>query len=227
MSDRALIELQGVEKWFQTGGERLRILAGIDLAVESGTAVAITGESGCGKTTLLNIIGGLEEPSAGSAVSAGYRLNEVDENELTEYRRSVVGLVFQFHFLLKDFTALENVLLPAYMAGGRREDAEKRAAELLREVGLGERLQHFPHQLSGGERQRAAVARALVNEPRIMLADEPTGNLDEQNSELVADTLFELVRRHSTTLLLVTHDRELAGRGDRLLRLERGHLVGV
>ncbi len=227
MNDRALIELQGVEKWFQTGGERLRILAGVDLTVESGTAVAITGESGCGKTTLLNIIGGLEAPSAGTAVAAGYRLNAADESELTDYRRSVVGLVFQFHFLLKDFTALENVLLPAYMAGCRREAAEERAAELLREVGLGERLQHFPHQLSGGERQRTAVARALVNEPRIMLADEPTGNLDEQNSELVADTLFALVRSRGTTLLLVTHDRGLAERGDRLLRLERGNLVGV
>ncbi len=224
MNERTVIQLSGVEKWFQSGVERLQVLAGVELTVESGTSTAITGESGCGKTTLLNIIGGLEFPSAGSAVSAGYRLDALAEDELTEYRQHVVGLVFQFHFLLKDFTALENVLLPAYMAGVGREAAEVRAGELLREVGLGERLQHFPHQLSGGERQRVAVARALINDPSIMLADEPTGNLDEDNSELVADTLFALVRSRNTTLVMVTHNRELAARGDRLLRLEHGVL---
>ncbi len=227
MNDEVVIELQSVEKWFQSGSERLQVLAGVNLAVERGTSLVITGESGCGKTTLLNIIGSLEFPSAGTAQVAGFRLDQLGEAELTEYRQRVVGLVFQFHFLLKDFTALENVLLPAYMAGVDREPAESRARDLLREVGLGERLQHFPHQLSGGERQRVAVARSLVNDPAILLADEPTGNLDEHNSELVADTLFELVERRHTTLVMVTHDRELGARGERLLRLERGGLAAV
>ncbi len=227
MNDGLVIELQSVEKWFQSGSERLQVLAGVNLEVESGTSVVITGESGCGKTTLLNIIGSLEFPSAGTARVAGFRLDSLGEAELTEYRQHVVGLVFQFHFLLKDFTALENVLLPAYMAGVDREPAESRARDLLREVGLGERLQHFPHQLSGGERQRVAVARSLVNDPAILLADEPTGNLDEYNSELVADTLFELVQGRHTTLVMVTHDRELGARGERLLRLERGGLAAV
>jgi lipoprotein-releasing system ATP-binding protein len=223
MSD-TILELCHVAKTFLTGAEELHILTDVNLSVAPGQTVVITGESGSGKSTLLNLIGGLDTPSGGTIEAAGYRVDALPESGLTRYRSRVVGLVFQFHFLLKDFTALENVMMPAFMSGSSREEANARAAQLLADVGLSDRTDHFPGQLSGGERQRVAVARALINDPEIILADEPTGNLDEGNSRTVENILFELVREYGKTLLLVTHDESLAGRGEHHLHLVHGRV---
>lgn len=220
-----ILELNGVSKAFESDAEDLVVLSGISLAVEPGTVVSIGGASGSGKSTLLNLIAGLDAPSAGTIAVNEFRVESMSEDELTEYRSDIVGLVFQFHYLLKDFTALENVMLPAYMRGLRRPEAEERAAALLSEVGLAGRLRHYPGQLSGGERQRAAVARALINNPAIILADEPTGNLDSANSRGVENILLSAVRNRGTTLILVTHDERLAASGDVRLRLAEGRLV--
>jgi lipoprotein-releasing system ATP-binding protein len=220
----ALIEVSGLSKRFQSGQEQLTVLSNLSFEIEEGTNTVITGESGSGKSTLLNIIGALDEPSTGSVTVAGRRIETLTEEQLTRYRSTVVGFVFQFHYLLPEFSARENVLMPALIKGARRADAMERADMLLAEVGLENRLGHYPIQLSGGERQRVAVARALMNEPRIVLADEPTGNLDEQNSARVRDLLFSLSRRHGTTLLAVSHDTSLAKAADIRYALERGGL---
>ncbi|TVQ99654.1 MAG: ABC transporter ATP-binding protein [Spirochaetaceae bacterium] len=219
-----IIRVDHVSKVFLTGSEQLRILADVQLSVSSGTVVVITGESGSGKSTLLNIVGGLEAATGGTVLVAGYRVHSLDETELSTYRANSIGLVFQFHYLLKDFTALENVMLPAFMAGRARGEAMERARELLDAVGLAQRVEHYPSRLSGGERQRVALARALVNDPEVVLADEPTGNLDERNSAIVEEILFDLVRTRGKTLLLVTHDSALGARADRQLVLEHGVL---
>lgn len=223
MSD-TILDLAHVAKTFITGAEELHILTDVNLSVGAGENVVITGESGSGKSTLLNLIGGLDTPTAGTIEAAGYRVDALPEGQLTRYRSRVVGLVFQFHFLLKDFTALENVMMPAFMGGTSREEATERARRLLGDVGLADRTDHFPTQLSGGERQRVAVARALINDPAILLADEPTGNLDEGNSRTVENILFQLVREYGKTLLLVTHDRSLAERGAHHLHLVHGRV---
>jgi len=220
----AILDLAHVAKTFVTGAEELHILTDVNLAVAAGETVVITGESGSGKSTLLNLIGGLDTPSSGTIEAAGFRVDSLPESQLTRYRSSVVGLVFQFHFLLKDFTALENVMMPAFMSGVTRDEATERARRILTAVGLADRTDHFPTQLSGGERQRVAVARALVNDPDIILADEPTGNLDEGNSRTVENILFDLVREYGKTLLLVTHDVSLAERGEHHLHLVHGRV---
>jgi len=219
-----IIRTENLAKRFTSGEENVVVLSGINLSIASGEVITVSGESGSGKSTLLNIIGGLEAPSDGSVWAAGYQVDALGEHQLTKYRSAVLGLVFQFHYLLRDFSAEENVMLPAFMAGVPRAQALRRAQELLDEVGLAARRTHFPTQLSGGERQRVAVARALVNEPSLILADEPTGNLDEQHSDEVEAILFDLVRTVGTTLILVTHDTRLARRGDRCFRLEHGVL---
>ncbi|HUX12289.1 MAG TPA: ABC transporter ATP-binding protein [Spirochaetia bacterium] len=220
----ALVSLDSVTKEYLSGSERLRVLDEVTVELEAGKIAVVSGESGSGKSTLLNLIAGLDLPSGGRITVGGYRVQALREEDMTDYRTRVVGLVFQFHFLLRDFTALENVMLPAYMAGMKRGAAEKRAFELLGEVGLSDRAHHYPTQLSGGERQRTAVARALVNDPEIILADEPTGNLDVANSRLVQERLFRLVRGYGKTLILVTHDLELATSGDRRFHIEEGRL---
>ena len=219
-----LIRCEGLEKTFSSAAEELRVLRNLDLEVESGTRIAITGASGSGKSTLLSILGGLDIPTGGRASVGGWELHELPERRLSEYRASTVGFVFQFHYLLKDFTALENVAMPAYMRTGDRKAAFGRAAALLADVGLGERAGHFPSQLSGGERQRAAIARALVNAPPLVLADEPTGNLDAMSSRNVRDLLFGLSARYGTTLVLVTHDQALAAEADSAYTLTGGRL---
>ena len=180
--------------------------------------------SGSGKSTLLSIIGGLDHATSGSVRVGDWNLPSLGERKRTEYRATCVGFVFQFHYLLKDFDALENVALPAYMCGLPRKEAMDKAEALLSDVGLADRLHHFPSQLSGGERQRTAIARALVNNPPLLLADEPTGNLDSHNALLIRGLLFELAVRHGTTLLLVTHDQGLAGDASTRYELHDGRL---
>ena len=213
----------GIHKHYQSPAGPLPVLRGLDLTVDSGACAAITGESGSGKSTLLNIIAGLDHFGPGRLQVGGTDLATLDETELARYRRTL-GMVFQFHHLLRDFSVLDNLLIPALIRGQRRAAARRRALELLHAVGLSERAAHLPDELSGGERQRVAVARAVVGEPGLVLADEPTGNLDERNSLLVADLLFDLVRRQGTTLVLVTHDADLAARSDAVYRLAGGTL---
>jgi lipoprotein-releasing system ATP-binding protein len=219
-----LLSLRDVSKSFQSGDSTLVVLDGISLELDRGETAVVSGSSGSGKSTLLNLIGGLDRPTSGSIRACGYDVERLSENEITSYRAESLGFVFQFHYLLKDFTALENVMLPAFMLGTEKKVALERARGLLAEVGLEERLGHYPSELSGGERQRAALARALINNPPLLLADEPTGNLDEANSARVEEVLLELVRAHETTLILVTHDQSLARKGDRRFHLERGVL---
>ncbi len=224
MSETAL-SVSNLSKRFHTGFEELVIFENLNFSVPLASKIAITGESGCGKSTLLNILGGLESPSEGTVRSGPYEVSSLDEKGLTAYRGGYLGLVFQFHYLLKDFTALENVMLPALMAGLGRREATERARQLLADVRLEHRLDHLPSRMSGGERQRAAVARSLVNSPSLILADEPTGNLDPENSALVRDILFDVVTRYGKTLILVTHDRDIAGMADRAWRLTKEGLV--
>ena len=224
MSDYT-VKITGLEKTYTTEIEKLRILNNLDLIVQAGTKVVITGESGCGKSTLLNIIGGLDFATGGQVICGKYEITSLKENELAEYRSSFLGFIFQFHYLLKDFTALENVFMPAYMAGAKKKEAFARAEQLLADVGLEKRLHHLPSQLSGGERQRVAVARSLINDPELVLADEPTGNLDPENASNVGNMLFSLADRYKKTLILVTHDKNLATCGDCAYGLKNGVLV--
>jgi len=222
--NETLVECRGLEKVFASAAEELRVLDGLDLSVEAGARIAITGASGCGKSTLLSILGGLDRSTGGSIRVGEWRLDSVAERDLTEYRAKTIGFVFQFHYLLKDFTALENVAMPAYMRGEKRRLAFERAEALLSDMGLAERLDHLPSQLSGGERQRAAIARALINRPSLLLADEPTGNLDAASARSVKELLFSLSGHYGTTLVLVTHDSVLASQADRRYELSGGRL---
>lgn len=222
MSDTVILD--GVGKDYINGPEKLEILKGLSFKIEAGETIIVTGESGSGKSTLLNLIGGLDYPSFGSIRIGDMRVESASEAELTEYRNRYVGFIFQFHYLLKDFTAVENVMLPAYMGGVPKKRAVERAQELLEDVRLADRMDHYPPQLSGGERQRVAVARALVNSPSILLADEPTGNLDENNSEVIEDILFSLAKRLNTSMVVATHDRSMTERGDSHYHLTGGVL---
>ena len=222
---KSMVELAGVTKSYTNGPSTLTVLDGISVSIPAQSVTVIAGSSGSGKSTLLNLIGGLDRPTAGSITAADRRLDELSEADLTGFRRDVLGFVFQFHYLLKDFTAAENVMMPSFMAGEKKAHAHERALGLLAEVDLSERTEHYPSQLSGGERQRVALARALINEPALILADEPTGNLDSANSEVVEELLVDLVRRRGTTLIIVTHDTQLARIGDRSLILTEAGLV--
>jgi len=212
------------KRFVQADGSELHVLAGVDLRVAPAEAVAVVGASGAGKSTLLHLLGALDRPTSGTIRIGGQDLGELDHDGLATLRSRHVGFVFQFHHLLREFTALENVMMPSLVAGLEEEEARARALELLESVGLGERLDHRPSELSGGEQQRVAVARALSNRPLLLLADEPSGNLDAQTSGRLHDLLFRLREERSLSMVLVTHNLELAGRTDRVLLLEDGRL---
>lgn len=218
-----MIELYKVSKTVPSGSEQLTILHSLDLVIADGQFVAVVGPSGSGKSTLLGLIAGLDAPSNGEIRIDGQDITRMNEDALAELRSRKIGFVFQSFHLIPSLTALENVLIPMEIAG--RRDAMERARRLLKDVDLSARAHHYPSQLSGGEKQRIAIARAFSNEPSIMLADEPTGNLDSQNGRHVFDLMVELNRQHGTTLLLVTHDHELAGEATRRISLRDGRVI--
>ncbi|KAB7714952.1 ATP-binding cassette domain-containing protein [Plesiomonas shigelloides] len=224
MNSTPIIVVRGLGKSVRLGQETLTILEGIDLQVNSGETVALVGASGSGKSTLLGLLAGLDLPSVGSISILGQSLSELDEEGRAKLRAEQIGFVFQSFLLLPTMTALENVMLPAELRG--ETDCEPRARALLESVGLGDRLHHLPPRLSGGEQQRVAIARAFMTRPRLLLADEPTGNLDSKTGEKVIELLFALNREHGTTLVVVTHDRELASRCQRQVVMVAGHLEG-
>lgn len=223
----AILMLEGLSRSFRQGEREITVLNGASAAIFPGEAVALVGPSGAGKSTLLHIAGLLESPDAGSVVIGGQDCAKLDDDARTRIRRSEVGFIYQFHQLLPEFSALENVVLPQMILGRSRKQAAERAIELLSSLGLQDRLDHRPAQLSGGEQQRTAICRALANRPKLILADEPTGNLDPKTSELVFHELIGLFKREGVAAMIATHNLELAARMDRVLRMEGGHLVEV
>lgn len=217
-----MIEIKGVTKNFGS----LQVLKGIDLRIEKGEIVSIVGPSGAGKTTLLQILGTLDKPDSGSVVVDGIETSTLSTNKLSEFRNTHLGFVFQFHQLLPEFTAIENIMIPAYIAGMKSKEARSRAEELLAFMGLSDRATHKPNELSGGEKQRVAVARALMNNPAVILADEPSGSLDSKNKEELHKLFFELRDKFGQTFVIVTHDETLATLTDRTIHLKDGRIVG-
>ncbi len=217
-----MIEIKGVTKNFGS----LQVLKGIDLCIERGEIVSIVGPSGAGKTTLLQILGTLDKPDSGSVVVDGIETSTLSTNKLSEFRNTHLGFVFQFHQLLPEFTAIENIMIPAYIAGMKPKEARSRAEELLEFMGLSDRATHKPNELSGGEKQRVAVARALMNNPAVILADEPSGSLDSKNKEELHKLFFELRDKFGQTFVIVTHDETLATLTDRTIHLKDGRIVG-
>jgi lipoprotein-releasing system ATP-binding protein len=221
-----MIEARTLNKSFGSGPGRVEVLRDVDLSIAAGERVAVVGSSGAGKTTLLHMLGGLDHPTAGSVLFEGSDIFALRGAALDAFRNRTVGFVFQFHQLLPEFSAVENVMLPALIAGQGRGEASARAGALLAEVGLEHRLTHKPGELSGGEQQRVAIARALVMSPRLLLADEPTGNLDSRTSDGIFRLLNHLHETHGLTMVIVTHSETLAGRLDRVVRMEDGRLAG-
>jgi lipoprotein-releasing system ATP-binding protein len=225
LASGARVEVRGLTKIFFHGGRRLPILRGIDLTLEPGEMIAVVGASGAGKSTLLHILGTLDLPTTGQILFGGRDLTRLSPSALADFRNRAIGFVFQFHHLLPEFTALENTMMPALIQRLSRADAEQRAVAILTRVGLRDRMTHRPGELSGGEQQRVALARALILQPALLLADEPTGNLDTRTGAEIHELFFELNRERGTTMLIVTHNPELAGRLPRRLLMVDGTLV--
>ncbi len=225
--DRAVLVARGLVRRLGQGAAAREVLRGVDLTIGAGEFAALVGPSGSGKSTLLYLLGGLDRPDAGTVEIAGEDLARVDEDALARLRNRLIGFVYQFHFLLPEFSALENVLMPLWARGAGRSREDRRwGGELLDRVGLADQAGKLPHELSGGEQQRVAVARSLVNRPRLLLADEPTGNLDSANAGAVYELFREINGGYGQTILVVTHDTEWAARSDRVLRLLDGRLIG-
>ncbi len=220
-----MIRISGLNKSFSTVNGQLQVLHDIDLHVQLGQRIAVVGSSGAGKTTLMHIMGGLDHPSSGDVFFEGKDLFALKGSELDAFRNKAIGFVFQFHQLLPEFTALENVMMPLLIAGNSRTKARLPATEILTEVGLKDRMDHKPGALSGGEQQRVAIARALIQKPRLLLADEPTGNLDRSTSEEIFDLLDKLHCSHNLTMVIVTHNDQIAEQMDRVLRIEDGSIA--
>jgi len=216
-----MLEVKGLVRSFGSGGERIEVLRGVDLMLEKGEISALMGPSGVGKSTLLHLIAGLDRPDSGEVLVGGRSVTAMKDVELDSFRNRTIGIVYQHHYLLSEFTALENVLIPS-LKSGDRASAASRAESLLETVGLRPRMRHLPSQLSGGEQQRVAVARALIMSPELLLADEPTGDLDEATSDTVFDLIFSIARSRGLTLLMATHNQRLADRCDRIIRLHNG-----
>ena len=223
-TDSEVMRAEKLAKTYSEGKMKTPVFDGLDLSVQAGETVAIVGASGAGKSTLLHLLGGLDTPTAGEVYVAGQKMSSLSNAARGQLRNRALGFVYQFHHLLPEFTALENVMMPVMLGGAEVKAAALRAKALLEQVGLGHRIEHKPGELSGGERQRAAVARALVNQPACVLGDEPTGNLDEKTAATVFELMLELNRAQKTSLVLVTHDRRLARKLDRVLELHEGRL---
>ncbi|WP_198243384.1 lipoprotein-releasing ABC transporter ATP-binding protein LolD [methane-oxidizing endosymbiont of Gigantopelta aegis] len=219
---KIILQSRNLRKTYQQGDLHVEVLKGIDLAIQSGERVAIMGASGSGKSTLLHLLGGLEQPTAGEVILDGQNLNTINSRQLSRLRNRSLGFIYQFHHLLAEFTLLENVAMPLLIGDKSVKLAQNQATELLKRVGLGHRIQHKPAELSGGERQRAAVARALINTPHCVLADEPTGNLDSKTAEHIYQLMLELNQELNVSFLIVTHDQELAAKMDKTLHMEDG-----
>lgn len=222
--DHVILQARDIHKVFKMGKNKVHVLKGINLEVRQGEILALTGHSGVGKSTLLQILGGLDRPSEGSVEIDGINIFKKDDDTLSQFRNQTIGFVFQFHHLLSEFTAIENVMMPAMIAGKNRKELVGKAEYLLDEVGLGHRLKHRPGELSGGEMQRAAVARALMNDPKIVLADEPSGNLDQSSSDALHKLLWKLSRKDNRTFIIVTHNMDLASDADKVIEIFDGRV---
>lgn len=221
----SVLEVKNIHKSFAKDSQRIEVLKGITFSLHKGEPIVIEGASGAGKSTLLHILGGLDKPTQGTVFFEGNDLFKKSEKELSEFRNKELGFVFQFHHLLPLFTALENVMMPALIGGMKKQEATQEARELLQQVALSERLSHKPAELSGGEQQRVAIARALMMKPKLLMADEPTGNLDIENSKMIFELLLQMTTHYQTTLVLVTHNEDLAAKLKKRIRIQDGKIV--